>query len=250
MGKFFTTTVKPNITASTQHAAAFAADDLLFDWTAFDVPKGGSRLVGITALIRGTSGADQTARAFDLLFAKAKPSKNYDATDGLAPDTLGTENAAVASAGKFRWKNNVIGIQNIATGDWNDGALISMNVATPETISQIVFQSESPSGTNVGYDKFYVAGIAQGALDFRSALTDDGGHATSVSTITVADSGALVNFAPGDVIHDEANNLLGTILSTDSDTSITFEANLANASTNNNKLYNLNPITLILSFEK
>ena len=70
MGKFFTRTVKPDITASEQHTAAFAADDLLFDWAAFDVPKGASRLVGITALIRGTSGADQTARAFDLLFAK------------------------------------------------------------------------------------------------------------------------------------------------------------------------------------
>ena len=250
MGKFFTTTVKPDITASAQHAAAFAADDLLFDWAAFDVPKGASRLVGVTALIRGTSGADQTARAFDLLFAKARPSKHYSTTNGFAPDSLGTENAAVASGHKFRWKNNVIGIQNIATGDWNDGALISMNVATPETISQIVFESNPRSGTNVGYDKFYVAGIAQGALDFRSALTDDGGHATSVKIMTVADSGALVNFAPGDVIHDEDDQLLGTIFTTNSDTSITFEANLANASTNDKKLYNLNPITLILSFEK
>jgi hypothetical protein len=250
MGKFFTTTVKPDITASEQHTAAFAADDLLFDWAAFDVPKGASRLVGITALIRGTSGADQTARAFDLLFAKAKPAKYQNTTTYFAPDTLGTENVAIAAGNKFRWKNEIIGIQNIATGDWNDTALISMNVATPETISQIVFESNTLSGTNVGYDKFYVAGIAQGALDFRSALTDNGGHATSVNQITVADSGALVNFAPGDVIHDEDDNLLGTIKLTNSDTIITFEANLANASTDDKVLYNLNPITLILSFEQ
>ena len=41
---YFTVEVVPTITADTQ-AAAFANQDLLFDWAAFDVPKGASRLV-------------------------------------------------------------------------------------------------------------------------------------------------------------------------------------------------------------
>ena len=57
-------------------------------------------------------------------------------------------------------------------------------------------------------------------------------------------------FAPGDVIYDEDDRLMGTVKSIDSATQITFEDNLANAGVNDKVLYNASPITLVLSFEK
>ncbi len=59
MGKFFNVTVKGTVTASKQHVGAFAPGDVLFDWTAFDVPKGSSLLKNVYAKVRGLNGADQ-----------------------------------------------------------------------------------------------------------------------------------------------------------------------------------------------
>ena len=60
MGKYFTVEVKPTIpnVAAGQHAA-FADNDLLFDWFAFDVPKGTSFIKQIVLEVRpnGLSGA-------------------------------------------------------------------------------------------------------------------------------------------------------------------------------------------------
>ena len=46
MAKYFNVTVVPDIPASRQHVGAFTAADLLFDWTAFDIPKGGAKCIG------------------------------------------------------------------------------------------------------------------------------------------------------------------------------------------------------------
>jgi hypothetical protein len=43
---------------------------------------------------------------------------------------------------------------------------------------------------------------------------------------------------------------MGTVLTVDSATQMTMEANLANATVNNKDLYNINPITVIMSFER
>ena len=58
----------PTIVASIQAGAAFANEDILFDWHKVDGFKG-SEINGITAIVRGTNGADQTMVDFELLFA-------------------------------------------------------------------------------------------------------------------------------------------------------------------------------------
>ena len=57
-------------------------------------------------------------------------------------------------------------------------------------------------------------------------------------------------FAPGDVLYDENDRLMGTVKSIDSATQITMENNLSNASVDNAVLYNASPIKLVLSFEQ
>ena len=85
MGNYFVKTVKPNIDVSC--ATAYADKDILFDWHAFELPKGASNLIGITTLLKGTNGADGNQHDFDLLFAKGN--------DSGAPISLGTVNAGV-----------------------------------------------------------------------------------------------------------------------------------------------------------
>ena len=273
MGNFFTVTVKPLIPASSQHLGAFASSlDLLFDWHAFDVPKGANRLIGITMLLRGVNGALQEKK-MDFYFAKSN-------SDGTAPNSLGTLHAAADGTGYY---NNLIAATHFeTTGDYKDG-LTFMSVASTgqgggaTMAPSLVLQGEPNSGVNVGYDKLYVAGITMGALNFSTdvlttGVLDVSGLSTAVTGTLDNGSGAtadaLKKFAVGDVIHAEDDIILGEIESLTA-TTLTFRhdgkngtpadfaawqiqngAGSAGDLANNDELYNINPITLILSFER
>ena len=74
--------------------------------------------------------------------------------------------------------------------------------------------------------------------------------AGAVSVIDTDGTHADKYLAPGDVIraHDEA--IIGTIKSVDSNTQITLTSNNTEAIDDGDLIYNISPITLILSFEK
>ena len=244
VSKYFTVTVKPTITASILAGGTVASGDILFDWTSFDIPKGAASLMSVTVLMRGTDGARQTDRAFDLYFAKT--------VDGVEPGSLGTLSATANGA---RYQNHLIGATHIHTDDFKDGLDImsvasSGHGAAATQIPSVVLTGEPETGTNVGFDKLYVACVSAGALDFRSTVQCDGIQATSQAVLTVKTTSALTNFAVGDVLHDEDDRAMGTVLTVDSATQMPMAANLANATVNNKDLYNINPVTLILSFEK
>ena len=119
MRGFHNVTIKPTITASLQHTAAFSADDVLFNWTKFNVPRKCGRLIGVVALVRGTNGARQE-QAFDLYFSKS---------DDFS---LGTINSAVS----FQPNNDLIGAVAVPATAYNDG-LNTMEVATVSGSLQI-----------------------------------------------------------------------------------------------------------------
>ena len=283
---YFTTTIKPTITASLQHAHAFTDADLLFDWTTFNVPKGANKLMNVTALIRGTDGSPQTF-AMDLFFAKT--------FQGSAPGSLGTINA---TAGGIGYYNHLIGAWKIEELDYiNTGQLdTGPNISTLSHDSRvanfvdggrpIVLQGEPESGSNVGYDKLYVAATTpDGACDFSTAVVTS--QIVDVSGLSAAQ---LVNadiegtdprsvFAPGDIIHAEDGIILGEIESMADANTITFKtdgsvqrhaggeilfsnadgiaawkiqngADAAGDLASGDELYNLHPVTLILSWER
>ena len=262
MGKFFTTTVKPTIKASEQHDGAFAAGDGLFDWTAFDVPKGSSMLRTVAALVRGTNGADQAAVDMELFFAKS--------INSTAPSTLGDLNDPVDTAtatgtNKTGWFNNLIStvyfdVSVNSVGSSDDLVYMNMvHMVTRGGSLSVVLEGEPDSGTNVGYDKIYVAGIAQGALDFSTTVLARGGEAAGVTTVETDkgsndDPNADLIFQPGDVLHSATDDVLGTIKTIEafgsSKQDITFTAGTTDIIADNEEIYNVNPITLIFSFEK
>ena len=258
MGKYFSVTVKPTIDVAALAAGNIADAEILFDWKAFDVPKGASKLIGITALYTGKNGVDYTVTDFELFFAKT--------VKGVAPGTLGDDGAAVDT---FGWFPNIIGktYMDGASGS-NDGDLVMGNVvsavspgagaladANPNnkvSANGVVLQGEPESGTNVGYDALYVAAVAKGTHNWGvSTMVVSTETATSTPTLVVKTlSPVLSGIGPGDVLRDEDNLLLGTVKSVDSATQITLEDNCANVSAVDKAVYNTCPITLILSFEK
>ena len=230
------TKVIPTITASIQAGAAFADEDILFDWHKVEGFKG-SEVNGITAIIRGTNGADQTMVDFELLFATSgiRVDTNGISVD-VAPPSLGTVNAGVST---YQWKNNLTGhflFDVDVTGRiFNDGDLDVLNIATT-------------SGLNipVGQD-LYIAAITKGALDFRGTVQVGTETATNTTAVVVKTTGALVNFAPGDVLHDEDNLVIGTVKSVTDDTNLVLAENCASVSAVNKDLYNIHPVQFILS---
>ena len=252
---YFTVEVKPTITASKQ--AAFANKDVLFDWTSFQVPRGANKLVSVTAIFRGTNGAIQTARDMDLFFAKS--------ISGTAPVTLGAINATTTAAPITT--NHLLGMAHIDTADYGQSGWDYINIAqtgsgaAASLIPNMVLEGDPNSGDNVGYDTLYLGGIAGGAFDFGTTVLVSNAIAADNTTVIPTqatsdgddDPNAELKFAVGDVIHSATDDELGTIASIASFSTaqnITLTANNVDAIADNEEIFNVNPIRIILSFEK
>ena len=274
---YFTRTVKPTITASKQ-TSAFAAGDVLFDWTKIKMPKGANKITGVTALIRKKNGTSANEIGFFLLYAKS--------INGSAPSSLGTLNATANGTGYY---NNIIGKTVFTANDYTGNQIDNMHVAggnaggTGSDIPNIVLEGETTS-SDVGSDYIYIAGISEGAFDFSTnALTDAAVDISdlSVPTLTTLDGTACnISFAPGDILHAQDDVILGEVASLDAN-NITFKidgskqyhaggeilhtnpANFVAWQTQNgsggaaegdleddDELYNIHPMTFIFSFER
>jgi len=227
--------VTPVMPASIQ-AAAYADTEILFDWHKIDARKVSS-ISGLQCVVRGTKGVAQTMVGIDLFFATSNiptPSDGVNASVNTVPATLGTTGAAVDTPG---WFNNLCGHVAIAAGDFNDADLIYLNVATK-------------SDLNIPVDgDLYVAAVSKGALDFTSTTTVSTETATDTADVVVKTTSALITLAPGDVVHDEDDLVIGTVKSVTDATNLVLTKNCESVSAVNKDLYNTSPIQLILSCE-
>ena len=249
MGKYFTVEVKPTIAASIQNGGAYSANDVLFNWTEFDIPKGAARLIGVQMVVQGRDGGNgsDNDNGTDLFFAKS--------LNGVAPGDIGTVHA---TAGGGSYRNHLIGAVPFIAGSYHGvtaldticGVAAAGGGSGNDQYPNMVLQGEPDSGTNVGFDKLYVSAITASSTNFASTMTVDGTPATTQANLDVADVDATIAFSPGDILHDEDDRLLGTIKTVTDATNILMEDNLANAGVNDKKVYNIHPIKLVLSFEK
>ena len=250
--RYFSVEVKPTIPASKQNAAAFTAGDVLFDWVEFEIPKGTSRLIGATMITRPKGNATPTGNKFGafLIFSKTN-------TTGY-----GTVNSAQSNIPN----NDYLGLLEIETTtsfSLGAGTAVGRTGRSSNTSSQAnVLLTGSQTGSNVGYDKLYMAGQANGAFDFTSinaiAEDTDAEHADSkVITMDGTSMDVRHHFIAGDVVHigtsagtPAADSLIGTVASADSATQITLEDVSPTALVDGDILYNIHPIRIILHFEK
>ena len=250
--KYFTVEKALTVAASDQHTA-FAQSDLVVDWTAIQIPRGASKLTSVTILVRpkGDSSPTINNSALDILFSKTNTV------------SLGTVNVNL----DHRPNNDFIGAIEIDSANYASGALQSTSVATigndiGASTPPLILQGDITTGDNVGFDTIYVAVVARDAnLDFTSinVINDTDINSTQVTDVVMAGSSMDVreHFAVGDVLHAQDDILLGTVASIGNSatgpitlTSATSGAGDATTVTNGDTIYNINPIRLILGFER
>ena len=253
---YFLKTIKPilsvgTIIQSSKTDLAFAQGDLMWDWHAFDVPKGACKLESATIIVRGNDGSPQTARDLQLWFARGS-TNNFDLTK--VPGSLGTGNATVNGHDHF---NNILGRHLIDVGefalyhDWINFATSGFGGAN-QTQPNLVLQGVPESGTNVGYDKLYIAGVtgASNTWNFSTGvLLNDGDDIAAGDTALVTDgTDADKVFSPGDIIlkHD-SDAVVGTVKSVTANL-ITLESGSGITITDDDELVHQSPVTVLLGF--
>jgi len=276
--RFHLATIKPKI--NTLGNVAFAADDVLFDWTSFEVPKGGCCFRSFGAIMAGTNGvAANGALKMDMYFATT--------IDNNAPPSLGTPNAAMtvikATAARPHINNyhcvnggeyeddldgmvgfNVLGKGTVPGGGVSSpGAHVLMSVMEGDAnwggdLGDPRLGSTGHKGCTQGMQTMWVAAIAQGAYDFGTGvlLNQGGNQAASTVPVDLVVDGTDADdvFAVGDeLISFVAANgstpvVIGTVTSIPDADSIVVDA-VSGAFNDDTEICNLHPIVIKLGLE-
>ena len=226
----------------------FTADDILFDWQAFDVPNGTVNLESVTAYMVGEDGGVQADKDFSLVFARS--------VDGTAPTTLGVGNAAQTACwelplhyvGGIKIEASSTSIYGMAFGTaYTWGAQGANGIDR-----SIIMTPEPLSGVNVGYDRLYVAAFAGGAFDFSTGVLATGAVSSGSATdITVDTVDVRTAFQKDDIVYiQDSNTVIGTVSSVPDATSLILTAANGAAIANNDEFINATPITLHLGFSQ
>ena len=255
--KYFTVAVKPTVTASLQHTAAFGSGEVLFDWTSFQVPRGANKLVSATAMVRAKGDATPTANPFGLQLL-------FSSTNTVS---LGTINSAVAN----RPSDDFLGFVEFAVASYTAASVVSTALAClphgddATNFAPLILEGNIGTGDNVGYDTIYIGGVTQGAFDWSgslNAIAEDGAaEAASTQAITMDGTGMDVreHFIAGDVLHigtsvgsPAADSVIGTVESVSDATTgpINLTAVSETALVDGDILYNIHPVKLVLQFER
>ena len=242
--RYFSVEVKPTIPASNQHSAAFSVGDVLFDWVEFEIPKGTSRLIGATMITRPKGNATPTGNKFGSFLIFSKTNTVSYGTPNAAPTKTPTNDFL-----------GLLELEDDTSFTIGAGTNVGMSGRSSNTASQAnVLLTGSQTGSNVGYDKLYIAAQANGQFDFRSinAVNETGFDAGAQTVITMDGTSMDVreHFIEGDVLHAQDDAVLGTLSSADSATQITLTAANTAAIAEDDVIYNIHPIRIILHFEK
>ena len=220
---FLTPKIKPNIDKLGN--VAFTADDVLFDWTSFEIPKGTCSLKTVTVTVPGTNAVAANAGLdMDIYFAKS--------IDGVAPPTLGATNAAMNVISATAAKPYIIayhpfdGSEMEDLGDGMKGFnVLSSGFNSGNNMTFSAMLEGDPAGfigdstyakTTPGYQTIWVCAVAQGAYDFGTNCLVAGTHDADDLTIVVDGTDCDDLFAVGDEViafHDNgsAEILIGNV---------------------------------------
>jgi len=264
MGKFFNVDVIPDCIAGDISDNPGSSDiqggDVIFGWTAVDVPKGSCMLRSIVATVNGEDGAIAGSLTdLELLFAKS--------IDGVAPPSIGTIGQAPACNGSNNWARNLVAAYRLEQ-EAGKGTLAKTPFRVVYTgggggadsnlgWSGTVIDLGPDNGTNVGYDRLYIAGIQVNARHYGTGVLVNGAITSDTATsITVDGTDVRKVFCVGDEVYIQSvDTALGTIKSMThdgTDGTIVLNAAIAGGTdlTNNHELLNANPWRFKLGFER
>ena len=262
MGKYFNVDVIPDCIAGDVSENNGTDDvgggDIIFNWTAVDVPKGSCLLKSIVGYVNAEDGAygSGSLTDYELLLAKS--------VNGVAPPSIGAINAAQTGCGELR--HHIVGGVRLES-EANKGTLSKTTLGVVYTSPpggtaantsigpQMVIDLEPESGTNVGYDKLYVAGFQVSGRNYGTGVllnesTIDA-SANPTSTIIVDGVDATKIFSIGDQVYvADLNTPIPGVLTKVEPLLLTFsETNSTVDISNNDELLNANPIRLKFGFE-
>jgi len=206
--KFHLATIEPTIDI-TPNVAISHANDILFDWFAFEIPKGTAFIKNITCIIPGTDAAAADQKDFDLYFARS--------INGVAPASLGNPNAAVTQAKGAAVRKNIIGRHALDSSIQEDAdAMISYNVWTlsgktgnDRNDVEVVIQGDASYAGTEGYQTIWVAGIAiASGANYGTGVLVNGAVSSGASVQKIGTLTAMAS--DGSSITVDAKDINGT----------------------------------------
>ena len=262
--RYVLATIEPKI--DTLPNVAFSAKDVLFDWTAFQIPKGTCAIKSINAIVQGTDAVAANGELdISLYFAKS--------VNGVAPPTLGATNGAIAIIKAAAARRHIIAHQFLDASEMEDvnNPLIGYNVLGSGAANTANIQSnrhdaiiegdtsfggdDNYSETAEGFQTIWVAGVAIGVHNFGTACLIDG-VVTDLATRTfdVTETDADDVFAVGDELVACAANgssvqVIGTVTAVTADTVTTDGVGFDGALADDDELCFRSPITLRLGLQ-
>jgi len=230
MRQYHLATIKPLMGDVTNGATAYAGNDVLFNWTAIEIPKGACFVRTINVLCAGTNGVAGNTHDIQLYYARS--------INGVAPSNFGVENVAPTNLLASACKNNIIGFSMLDLSAQDDlDKLISYNIIGSRTASaadntpnagsahNIMLQADPSYPSTQGYQTIWVAGIARGAFDFGTAVALNMGSHQAASTaavqITTDGTDPRICFQPGDQLIGSTTTVTMEVVSVDSATTMT-----------------------------
>jgi len=250
--KFHTVTIRPFIAACKQHVP-FTDGDLLFNWTAFEIPRGSARLLSATAVIRPKGDANATPNVF--------PLELWFADDDKV--SMGTVNSALVD----KPNRDILGALEMSAagfGGHTFGANSSISVCTSgPTVDEshgnqdllVLTPKAKLDAHSEGYRTMYIGGVAKGAFNFETLIQIN--EADGQDAVITTDGTSMDNtehFAVGDTLiatngsDCEAEITLGEVEAIAA-SQITLTAAATQAYDDDDYVYNAHPIKIILAFE-
>ena len=254
-GRYHLATIKPEIDKVGN--VAFTADDVLFDWTKFEIPRGGCAIRSLNLIMPGTNAvAANGALQMDLYFATS--------VSGVAPPTLGDTNTAMNVISATAAKPYIIAYHAVLGSEKEDSldGMVGFNVLGKGAVTSATTQGDTAltilegdpnyTGTTAGYQTIWVAGVAQGAFDFGTGCDVAGAHSADDLTIVIDNVDADDVFAIGDTIiafdaDGSGETTIGDVTAVAADL-ITVDA-APNIIADDDEICNLNPIVIKLGLE-
>ena len=253
---YYSTKVRPLIAAADQHSA-FANRDVLFDWTAIKIPRrmGSVKLVSCSAFIRPKGDATPTANNFPFKLWFADDDRTTFGTVDSSQDDR--PNRDLLGCLEFSAENTIAMGANSSITSMISGPTLD---ADHGKFDPLVFTPKANLDVNIkkaDYNTIYVGCVAGDAFDWttinRVNETDADAGAQSVITMDGTSMDVREHYAVGDTLHGYDGSsrtlVLGEVASVDSATQFTLTAGTTDLLKEDDYVYNIHPIELVLGFE-
>jgi len=262
MRQFLTVDVIPDCIAGdvsdNNGSVDIGVGDVIFDWTAIDVPVGSGMIQSISAIVNAEDAAygSGSLTDYELLFARS--------LRNTAPPSLGTIGASADGVG---WQEHLVGAAQIestagvGTLQYTDFHVVYNTATTGNggnggrgATLPLVYQLDHTVNTTRGFDKLYVAAIQVRARNYGTGVLADGAvdaSSAQSTTITVKTVDARKIFSVGDqvYVHDLDTPIPGTLTKVE-ETTLTFSvANTTVDIADEDELLTANPIRIKLGIQ-